>query len=127
MMTPSQTRTAATATFFGSHGTERASICYTAGAVLSAADRGEFFSKLGNGNEITFSDAECISGWIEVGNRRVYFTANAGVVSIRATNENELGRATAKLAEHGRRTEQARQIEIEAATEAQQRWMKLRD
>lgn len=126
MMTPAETRTAAAATFFGSSGVARASICYTAGAVLSAADRPEFFSKLGN-SECTFDDDTRQSGFVEVNNRKVFFTATSGVVRVRATDEAELGRATAKLAEHGRRTAVAREAEIAGATERQQRWMKSRD
>ena len=127
MMTPAETRKAAAATFFGSSGVERAAIAYVSGALLPVADRPEFFSKLGGGNEITFSDAECISGWIEVGNTRVFFTANAGVLSIRATNEVALGRSTSTLIAGAARCEPAREAAIEAATEAQQRWVKPRD
>jgi hypothetical protein len=123
-VTPDETRLAAAAQHFGSSGVALASICYTAGdAMLAAPYRPEFFSKLRDGR-CTFDDDTRQSGFVEVNNRRVYFTANAGVLRIRATNEIELSRATAKLAAHAARTEAARQADIAAATERQQRWVK---
>ena len=120
-MTPDETRAAAAGTFFGANGIERASLCYQSHALLTVADRPAFFDKLRRG-DCTFDDDARASGWIEVANRRVYFTANAGVVRIRATNEIELGRATSTLTFRGERAEQARQAAVAAATARQQRW-----
>jgi hypothetical protein len=121
-VTPDETRLAAAATHFGSSGVALATIAYTSGdALLTAADRPAFFDKLRRG-DCTFGDDARASGWIEVANRRVYFTANAGVVRIRATNEIELGRSTAKLVAGAARAEPARQAAIAAATEAHKRW-----
>jgi hypothetical protein len=121
-MNPDETRTAAAAAFFGSLTADKASICYTAGdAMLAAPYRPEFFAKLRTG-QCTFDDDTRQSGFVEVANRKVYFTANAGMVSIRATNELELSRATSTLAAHAARTEVARQAEIAAATQAHKRW-----
>jgi hypothetical protein len=126
MMGPDQTRSAAAATFFGSVTADKAAIAYTAGAVLSVADRPEFFAKLRLG-QCTFDDDTRQSGFVEVANRRVFFTANAGVLSIRATDEVMLGGSTSTLIAGAARCEPARQAAIEAATEAQQRWVKPRD
>jgi len=123
-MTPDETRLASAAAYFGAHGVERATISYSAGdAMLSVADRPAFFAKLRDG-VCVFTDDARGSGWIEVANRRVYFSADAGVLIVRATNEPELGRATAKLKKGGERAEVHRRAAIAAATERQQRWVK---
>jgi hypothetical protein len=121
-MTADETREAAAAAFFGSHGVALASLCYSAGgAMLTVADRPEFFSKLRDG-QCTFDDDARASGWIEVANRRVYFTANAGVLRVRATNELALGRSTSTLIAGAARVEPVRQAAVAAATEAHRRW-----
>jgi hypothetical protein len=52
----------------------------------------------------------------------VYFVADAGVLTVRATSERELGHSTAKLAAHAARAEPARQAAIATATGAHRRW-----
>jgi hypothetical protein len=121
-VTADETRAAAAARYFGSSGVALASICYTAGdAMLAESDRPAFFAKLRRG-DCSFDDDSRQSGWIEVNNLRVYFVADAGVLSERATSETELGRATARLAGHGERAEVARQADIATATQEHKRW-----
>ena len=122
-MTPDETRLASAAAYFGAHGVERALICYSSGdAMLVDAHRAEFFAKLSDG-ECTFDDdTSCTSGWIEVANRRVYFTANAGMCRIRATNEVELSRTTSSLKARAASAERLRQAEIAKATKLHKRW-----
>lgn len=121
-MSPDATRAGAAARHFGTHGVPLASICFTGGdAMLIAADRPEFFSKLRDG-ACTFTADDRSEGYIEVANRKVFFRSDQGVVHVMASDEPLLGRATAKLKKHGERTAEARQALIATATESHRRW-----
>ena len=123
-MNPDETRRAAAARHFGTHGVTLASICFTGGdAMLIAADRPEFFSKLRDG-ACTFTADDRSEGYVEVANRKVFFRSDQGVVHVMASDEPLLGRSTAKLKKHGERTAVAREAEIATATEAQKRWVR---
>ena len=121
-MSPDETRRAAAARHFGSTSVPKASICFTGGdAMLCTADRPEFFRKLRDG-DCTFTADDRAEGFIEVNNRKVFFRSDKGVLHVMASDEPELGRATATLTERGERTAVARQAEIAAATESHRRW-----